>query len=147
MRSPWKKYCQTVPRSRKTVALSTWWSSTAPSSVPTNVPRPPSRLVPPSTTAVMLRQRVADALRRVADAELARAASSAPRNTNSERGDVAEHDGPVHAHADAARGLLVGARPPAAASPQRRRRRSDSMTTRHDDQDDERRPGPARPRR
>src|SRR6266568_6779918 len=54
MSAPWNKYCQAWLSCRKTVAFSTWTINPAPSRVPTNVPRPPSRLVPPSTTAVML---------------------------------------------------------------------------------------------
>src|SRR4051795_5529410 len=53
-RTPWKRYCHCWARSRKTVALSTCTISPAPRRVPRKVPRPPSRLVPPRTTAVML---------------------------------------------------------------------------------------------
>ena len=46
-------YCHFWSRLRNVVAFSTWTLSPAPISVPMNVPRPPSRLVPPSTTAVI----------------------------------------------------------------------------------------------
>ena len=46
-------YCHFWSRLRNVVAFSTWTLRPAPMSVPMKVPRPPRRLVPPSTTAVI----------------------------------------------------------------------------------------------
>ena len=47
-----RRYCSSTPASESPIVKA--WTMSAPSSVPTTPPRPPNRLVPPMTTAVML---------------------------------------------------------------------------------------------
>ena len=77
-------------------------------SVPMNVPRPPRRLVPPRTTAVIDVERVADALARVAYAELCKQDHGSEQGH--ERGsEIAQKRDPVDGDSHAARRLLARA--------------------------------------
>ena len=62
--------CQAVLTPRKETDALICWISAAPASAPMKAPRPPKMLAPPSTTAVMLVERVGDSRGRVAGADL-----------------------------------------------------------------------------
>ena len=99
-------------------------SSSAPRNAPTNDPRPPKMLAPPSATAAMAVQRVGRADGRIAVADRDRAREHDPGGRREQRAaDEGEHVREVDARAHAVRARLVRADraqlEPGARSPQR----------------------------
>ena len=111
-------YCHSWLRLRNVVAFRTRAPTRlAPIKVPMKVPRPPSRLVPPRTTAVIdvsVYRRGPGSLTRITDSEL-REQDDRTEEREQRGADIAEERGAVHRDADTAGRLL---RRPDRAKPQ-----------------------------
>ena len=136
MNAPWKRYCQVWLRLRNVVALRTCTSRHGAEQRADEGAAAAEQARAAEHHGGDAGQRVADALRRVADAELRQQHDRAEGRQQRDR-DVAEKHGLVDADADAAGRLLVRADGAHAQAAESRLRRAILEGDRHDHQHDE----------